>query len=61
MIVEATMASASSSVVGREGLAKRVETAMTQAIQQAANDGVIDPVEIKVRMMAARDVVRRQG
>ncbi len=38
----------------RGPLAKRVELAMSEAVTQASFDGITDPVEVKVRMMAAR-------
>ena len=36
-----------------------VEDAMTEAIKQAAREEITDPVEIKKRMMAAREKIKR--
>jgi hypothetical protein len=36
-----------------------IEAAMSRAIQEAAADGVTDPVEIRERMLRARDAVLR--
>jgi hypothetical protein len=36
-------------------LSRNIELAMANAVQQAAADGITDPAEIKVRMMAARE------
>jgi hypothetical protein len=37
--------------------AKSIEAAMVQAIEQANKDGVTDPVEVRARILAARDAV----
>jgi hypothetical protein len=41
--------------------AKAVEDAMSEAVKQAYAEGVIEPEEIKARMMAARDRIKFGG
>ena len=50
-IVEGTFAAAY--VRGDKALSKRLEEAMSKAIQAAHDEGITDPAVIKERMMAA--------
>ena len=45
----------------RGPLVRRIEQAMSEAVTQASFEGVTDPVEVKARMMAARDGMLRGG
>ncbi len=54
-IAEATGAAASA----KDGdLAKRIETAMSDAVTEAAAKGITDPNQIRQRMLEARDAVK---
>lgn len=54
-IVEAVGSAAS--VKGAPNLAKQIEAAMQEAIRKSYAEGVIDPVKVKERILAARDEV----
>ncbi len=56
-IVTATGASANAHMSGNWASAERQEKAMAAAIAQAHREGITDPVEIKARMMEAREKV----
>jgi len=58
-IVEAVGVSANSLNVPGKLTALAVQAAMEAAIRQAAEDGITDAVEIRARMMAAREGVKR--
>lgn len=55
-VVEAT-GIASSSALGNDDLAARIEAAMQQAIRECLDQGVTDPDEQRGRMLAAREAV----
>lgn len=48
---------ASSSQIGNDDLAARIEAAMQQAIRECLDQGVTDPDEQRERMLAARGKV----
>jgi hypothetical protein len=56
-IVAATGASANAHMSGNWASAARQEQAMADAIKKATDEGITDPVEIKARMMRAREEV----
>lgn len=56
-IVAATGAAVHATFSGDWDSAERQEKAMSEAIQKAHDEGITDPVEIKARMMAAREAV----
>lgn len=58
-IVEAVMASASTSGIGgNKALAARIEEAMSQAVLDASAEGITDPMIIKAWMLEARARVK---
>jgi hypothetical protein len=54
----ATM-SASSRMGGGLSLAAQIEAAMVEAIKQAQAEGITDQDEIRARMLAAREAVKK--
>ena len=60
-IVAAVGISVNALDAAKRPLAKRIEQAMSEAVTQASFEGVTDPVEIKARMIAARDGISRGG
>jgi len=58
-IVAATGAATGAATLSKEPQSLRIQDAMTEAIKQAHKEGITDPKEIKTRMMAAREAVKK--
>lgn len=57
-IVEGTGTASVSRMPAGRGLAKRIEEAMAAAVMQANQEGITDAVEVRARMMEARDAAK---
>lgn len=59
-IVSASMTAGGSGGMGDAPPARDIEAAMSAAVEQAAKDGVTDPIEIRRLMQDARDRIKRE-
>ncbi len=60
--VEAVASLASVNAFGEKhrNVAEDIQNAMAAAVKQAYSEGVVDPVEIKARMLSAREEAKRR-